>query len=321
MGLGLNSTKFLLQARQSGVTFGETVTLGRQYMMLSPEKIALLLRQRGLWPPPEGEGKFLADLRGTKWRFEILARALGAKSAVSMDASSYEGATVIHDLNQPIPRELEESFDVVIDGGTLEHVFNFPVAIANCMKMLRTGGHLFLFTPANNFCGHGFYQFSPELFYRVLSPPNGFQVERMIALEDSMGRSSLLGVRYDFYIRGPWYEVKDPEQVGDRVPLLNHNEATLFVLAKKLSHGPVFKAAPQQSDYVPQWETQTAIPDPQRQTSFGRKVVDWLRSHLTEEFYREALPRLAFLADPFRLWRFRRSRSFKNRTCYRRVPS
>ena len=61
-------------------------------------------------------------------------------------------------------------FDVVYDGGTLEHVFNFPVALRNAMELLRPGGRLFtIHTCANNLCGHGFYQFSRELFYRTLS--------------------------------------------------------------------------------------------------------------------------------------------------------
>lgn len=321
MGLALNATKFLVQTRQAGVRFDETLTLGRQYMMVSPERMAALLREHGLWPPPEGEASFLPALRETKWRFEVFARALGAKNASSMDASSFEGARLVHDLNQPVPSEFEERFDVVIDGGTLEHVFNFPAAMANCMKMVKTGGHLILVTPANNFCGHGFYQFSPELFFRVLSPENGFEVKRMVVLKDGSGRSSLFGVKYDFNIRGPWYEVRDPAQVGGRVTLLSGNEVSLFVLARKVSREVIFKSPPQQSDYVPQWRAGQAIADPFRQSAFGRKVVAWLRTHLPEDFYRETLPRLALLADPFRLWRFRRSRSFANRDFYRKVAS
>lgn len=321
MGLALNATKFLVQARKAGVRFDETLTLGQQYMMVSPERLAALLREHDLWPPPDGASGFLSALRGTKWRFEIFARALGAKYVSSMDASNFEGATTIHDLNQPVPPGLEERFDVIIDGGTLEHIFNFPAAIANCMKMVKIGGHLILLTPANNFCGHGFYQFSPELFFRVLSPENGFQVRRMIALEDGLGRSSLLGVKYDFNIRGPWFEVRDPAEVRDRVTLLTHNEVSLFILARKISPEVIFKTTPQQSDYVPQWEAGEAVADPFHQSSFGRKVVAWLRNHLPEDFYRESLPRLAILLDPFRLWRFRRSRSFTNRTFYRKVES
>lgn len=321
MGLSLDGTKFIAQARHAGVRFDETLTLGRQYMMVSPERMAALLRQHGLWPPPQGETAFLNDLRGTKWRFEILARALGAKNARSLDASNYEEADFVHDLNQPVAADMEERFDVVIDGGTLEHVFNFPVAIANCMRMVKTGGHLMLLTVANNYCGHGFYQFSPELFYRVLSKENGFEVVRMIALEESLARSSLLGVKYDFNVRGPWFEVHDPAQIRDRVTLLSHNEVSLFVLARKLSRESIFKSVPQQSDYTPLWQAGKPMADPFGQSGFGRKVVEWLRRSVPEDFYREVLPRLAVLADPFRLWRFRRSRSFGNRKYYSKVRS
>ena len=106
---------------------------------------------------------------------EEFLKRLGAKETISIDASAYEGASLVHDMNLPIGDDLKRRFSVVIDGGTLEHVFNFPVAIKNCMQMVDVGGHFFVHTMANNFMGHGFYQFSPELFYRVFSPENGFR--------------------------------------------------------------------------------------------------------------------------------------------------
>src|SRR5829696_928079 len=57
---------------------------------------------------------------------------LGAEKIVSFDASDYENASVAHDFNQPIPAEFRNRFSVVLDGGKLEHVFNFPIAINNC---------------------------------------------------------------------------------------------------------------------------------------------------------------------------------------------
>jgi len=42
---------------------------------------------------------------------------------------------------------------VVIDSGSLEHIYNFPVAIANCMKMVKVGGSFFIFNMANNHMG------------------------------------------------------------------------------------------------------------------------------------------------------------------------
>jgi SAM-dependent methyltransferase len=87
-----------------------------------------------------------------------LFEALGATQVDALDNSDFEGAKFIHDFSEPIPSEWKEQFDVVFDGGTLEHVFNFPAALRNAMELLRPGGRLFIHTCANNLCGHGFYQ-------------------------------------------------------------------------------------------------------------------------------------------------------------------
>ena len=44
--------------------------------------------------------------------------------------------------------------------------------------MATVQDHFVRITPANNFFGHGFYQFTPELFFRIFSAANGFEVER-----------------------------------------------------------------------------------------------------------------------------------------------
>jgi len=42
-------------------------------------------------------------------------------------------------MSQPIDTIHKNKYDLVFDGGTLEHVFNFPVAIKNCMEMVKVG--------------------------------------------------------------------------------------------------------------------------------------------------------------------------------------
>ena len=100
-----------------------------------------------------------------------------------MDASDYEHATVVADLNQPIPQSLHGHFNLVYDGGTIEHIFNVRQSFENLMSLPKVGGSLVIQTMANNWFGHGFYQFSPELFYRVLSPENGYRVRRVVVHE------------------------------------------------------------------------------------------------------------------------------------------
>jgi len=40
-----------------------------------------------------------------------------------MDFSAYEGADLVHNLNQPVVKSLEGRFNFILDGGTTEHVF------------------------------------------------------------------------------------------------------------------------------------------------------------------------------------------------------
>ena len=288
-------------------------------MLIKPERARAILEHYGAWPPPQGEAEFLQAL-GTEfpWASNSFLRALGAKKIVSCDASAYEGADLTHDLNLPVPTDFEESYDVVIDGGTLEHVFNFPTAIANCMKMLKTGGYLISFTTINNYCGHGFYQFSPELFYRVLSAENGFRVARMVALAEDVGIGSFFGLRYYFPISGPWYEVMDPAEIGKRVTLMNRESVVLMILAQKTANTPIFRTFPQQSDYVPRWKDnrKDQLPNkPKRK----RPLIDWLGNWFTESYYSEVRTRLALLLNPRRLSRYRRKNSFRNKKFYRRI--
>ena len=86
---------------------------------------------------------------------------LGLRSLRALDFSDYEGADLIHDLNRPIPDSLRDRFDLIIDAGTTEHVFDVRQALTNYADMLRVGGRIFHSSPANNRLHHGFYQLSP----------------------------------------------------------------------------------------------------------------------------------------------------------------
>lgn len=64
----------------------------------------------------------------------------GCKNVDSIDISDYEGANILLDLNEPIPQKYENKYMAVIDGGLLEHIFDFPSAIKNVMSMVSVGG-------------------------------------------------------------------------------------------------------------------------------------------------------------------------------------
>jgi hypothetical protein len=239
MGLDVNSIQFLIEARLKGLQLGEVLTIGRQDLNVFPAKMVQLLETHGF--PADafrGEDPVLYA--------EPCFVSMGARKVDSMDVSSFEQATVLHDLNRPIGAELRQRYDVVYDGGTLEHIFNVPTALKNCMEMVRVGGSFFCHTGTNNLCGHGFYQFSPELFFRAFSRENGYEVQRMVA--HAVGPY------------GTWYEVADPEEIRSRVELLTLFPVMLMLHAKRVADKPIFEQAPQQSDYTPRWE-QSAGPN------------------------------------------------------------
>jgi len=234
MGLDINGTKFLLFAKRLGVSFGETAMIGRQEMLVSSGVLKANLKAFGYALSDAESGELLADKFA-----EPFLKTLGAREIVSFDASDYENASVTHDFNLPIPSEYKGKFSAVLDGGTLEHIFNFPTAIKNCMEMVREGGHYLSITPANNHLGHGFYQFSPELFFRIFSSQNGFELERLMIFEETLN--------------SPWYEVVDPDAVNERVTLVNSAHTMLLVVARKIKTMEIFDPMPQQSDYVSAW--------------------------------------------------------------------
>ena len=110
------------------------------------------------------------------------------------------------------------------------------------MEALKINGHFIAMTPVNNQMGHGFYQFSPELFYRIFSQENGFQILKMIICAQTDGNESV-----------KWYEVIDPEIVKERVMIVNNFPTSIMFIAKKTHDAPIFKNIPQQSDYTTAW--------------------------------------------------------------------
>ena len=170
---------------------------------------------------------------------EPFFRRLGAASVDSLDASDFEGATIIADLNRPLPQSLRRRFSAVFDGGTLEHVFDIATAMRSCLDLVEEGGHYIGSSPANNWPGHAFYQFSPELVYRMLSPQTGYQMRAAFVVELRRNQR--------------WYAIPDPDSVGARVFWTNRHRTQLMVVAHRVELLDLSDFVPQQSDYARRW--------------------------------------------------------------------
>lgn len=240
MGLNYFELRRLAAASRQGAGFTSIATIGRQQVFLHPKQVRALSSEFDLQLPDQS----------TKWGAygePLLRELLAVEEILAIDASDYEGANLIHDLNEPIPAQLERRFDAVIDGGSLEHIFNFPTALANVMRMLRVGGRTVMVNPANNLCGHGFFQFSPELAYSALNEQTGFSLIDVLLLESRFPAVELTSRRRIL-------RVTDPAAAGGRAMRMSNRPAMLYVEALKLRHEEApFRHAPQQSDYLSNW--------------------------------------------------------------------
>ncbi|WP_024513196.1 hypothetical protein [Bradyrhizobium sp. ARR65] len=236
MGIDVAGLQFLCGAKAAGVVFEKTMLIGRQNIHIPEHLARRLFRRLGLPLSKYHFGQFA----------EPLLELLGALDIESIDASDYEGATVIHDMNAPISYTLHGRFSVVIDYGTLEHVFNFPQAIKNCMQMVQIGGHFVQVDGANNYMGHGFWQFSPELLFRTFSPDNGFTIKAVLLHVPDDRRPG----KATF---GQWYKVIDPDLAGTRVQMVNNRPTYICTIAQRTHVADIFARPPQQSDYAKTW--------------------------------------------------------------------
>ena len=99
MGVNVFGVRFLLHAADLGANFDNTATLGHLWLSCDTADIAEALTAcRG--ESPEVAAAVFRDCA----RFaDGIFRYLGAQRVDSIDASDYQGATLVHDLNVPIP--------------------------------------------------------------------------------------------------------------------------------------------------------------------------------------------------------------------------
>jgi len=259
MGLDNTAAQALCGAKSAGADFTSTLMIGRQWLGASPGLMSRIASIHGGTPPAE----VAADRAFAEGFFEML----GAKRVDSLDYSTFEGATVQHDLNQPLPDTLRAKYDLVFDGGTLEHIFNFPQALKSCMELVRPGGHFVQVSNGNNFMGHGFWQISPELIYRSLSPANGFQPLAVMVRE----------LHGDGHRAGKFHIARDPDALGWRVELSNRRPTYLVTIARRIGDGPVFAEPPQQSDYQRLWGTGEGVREGAVEVTLASRAIAAIR--------------------------------------------
>lgn len=172
--------------------------------------------------PPETFG---IDSRGCKNLFDVAKRAyaklFAPRRVVSVDFNGTPQALRL-DLNRPLPPL--GLFDLVINHGTAEHVFDVAQVFASMHNACAVGGLMVHESPFTGWLDHGFYCFQPTLFYD-LAAANGYEVAS-IAVHEIKSRQII--------------DVPNREAMTQILAAGVPHNAMLFVVLKK-THGLQFR--------------------------------------------------------------------------------
>ena len=248
MGVGLHSATHLCKIARERPFGGSILTLGVQDCHFTEQRILDMCAQYELpGPPKKWKGvinqreyfKNLSFIDG-----ESFWKLLGFTEIVTLDVDKYEGADVIFDLNNPDPpAELRDRFDVVFDGGTLEHIFHLPNALAALHAMVKTGGRIIHQSPSSGHPDHGLYMFSPTFFHDYYGA-NGYAI-----------RNSMLMLYPKNYLHEPsWYHDYTPGCLDALTFHFSIPDMSLLIgVAAEKKPGATCDVIPQQSWYQSQW--------------------------------------------------------------------
>lgn len=103
---------------------------------------------------------------------QFYAKLFAPKRIVSVDMHGTAAALKL-DLNRPLPPLGQ--FDLVINHGTAEHVFDIAQVFASMHAACAVGGLMVHESPFTGWLDHGFYCLQPTLFYD-LAAANGYEI-------------------------------------------------------------------------------------------------------------------------------------------------
>lgn len=193
MGIGYVNASLIVQTAKRYCFHGTMLQLGRQNVHLTPEEFMRMLLDEGFahfdgqyFVPKYDLNTLICERHFFRTDLDcgnfaesflndqLFFAALGI-NAFSCDISPEEHPDYIADLNEDLKKIVEKEFDIVYNGGTLEHVFDPAHVLRNMHNILKPRGYAIHIIPVNGYVNHGFYQLSPLLldrFYRE----NGYDV-------------------------------------------------------------------------------------------------------------------------------------------------
>jgi hypothetical protein len=176
MGISPNVMEGLIRECKYKSFDGVAYTLGRQTMSLDPKQTNMLFRNLSFNPiggtaaddEIDTVTSYLNQMEFNPIRDTKFFKMLGFSEVKAIDVNDFESAEIILDLNKEIPDALLGTCDLLVDGSTLDNVFDPVTALRNSVKLLKTNGRLCLVELVNfshHFTGIPYLIITPMWLY------------------------------------------------------------------------------------------------------------------------------------------------------------
>lgn len=144
----------------------------------------------------------------------VFFEMMGIHEYFDMDKFESDSPYYLQDLNYPVPTKLHNTFSLILDGGTVEHIFDIRQVMENIVNMTKPDGCVVHISSFN--IDHGFYAISPCFFFDFYSM-NGFSDFSCYILQidssDITKNYSRQNIFFEYTYGMPFEGLIDPEKM------------------------------------------------------------------------------------------------------------
>ena len=192
MGINKQTLKMFLNENNYKKITGDFLCIGKQTVNVDPFATIKLFEKYGCSSTKlknlYSNKKYDTLTRHAKDIFmdEDLLSCFSDAKYNCLDRSSYEGASIIHDMNTPISDNLHQKFDFIYNGSCMDNLFDPVSFIRNTSNMLKVGGRILHIECATGVPG-AYIMYSPEWFFSYYAINNYIDCKVYVSVARSEG--------------------------------------------------------------------------------------------------------------------------------------
>ncbi len=244
MGMTRNLAKLLLEEHRRKPFKGRGIILGRQTIFLTPdEAVALVTEVLGSVRPGVAPIKDTYTYRGNRdgYILDVSFFSLFTDAKIEvLDYSAYQGATIVQDLCAPLPYDLKDCFDFVINGSVFDNIFDPATAMDNVGEMLKENGVSFHVEGAHHFY-YAYIKFGASWFFDYAVVNNYFDCKVFYCVYKELFHGN-----WEVYLWTPYHVVDGKLRIVD--PLKHEFDACVVAILEKQAGSTIGKR-PIQANY------------------------------------------------------------------------